>query len=34
MIEQGYAWPYMGETKVKDFAALAQQKEKAKNASK
>jgi len=23
MIEDGYAWPYMGETKVKDFVALA-----------
>ena len=23
MIEDGYAWPYMGETKVKDFEALA-----------
>ena len=23
MIEHGYAWSYMGETKVKDFAALA-----------
>lgn len=23
MIEDGYAWGYMGETKVKDFAALA-----------
>ncbi|NCV87213.1 MAG: nuclease [Oxalobacteraceae bacterium] len=34
MIEEGYAWPYMGETKVKDFAILAQQREKAKNAKK
>jgi micrococcal nuclease len=24
MIEDGYAWNYMGETKVKDFAALAE----------
>ena len=24
MIEDGYAWGYMGETKVKDFAALAE----------
>ena len=23
MIEHGYAWSYMGETKVKDFAVLA-----------
>jgi len=23
MIEDGYAWGYMGETKVKDFEALA-----------
>lgn len=22
LIENGYAWPYMGDTKVKDFAAL------------
>ncbi len=28
MIEDGYAWGYLGETKVKDFAALAQQREK------
>jgi micrococcal nuclease len=34
MIEEGYAWPYMGETKIKDFAALAQQREKAQNAKK
>lgn len=32
MIEDGYAWGYLGDTKVKDFAALAAQKEKAKNA--
>ena len=24
MIEDGYAWSYMGETKIKDFAALAE----------
>jgi micrococcal nuclease len=24
MIEDGYAWDYMGETKIKDFAALAE----------
>lgn len=34
MIEEGYAWPYLGETKVKDFAALAQQREKSKNGRK
>ena len=28
MIEDGYAWGYMGETKVKDFAALASQRSK------
>ena len=28
MIEDGYAWGYMGETKVKDFAALAAQRKK------
>ena len=28
MIEDGYAWGYMGETKVKDFAALAVQRKK------
>jgi hypothetical protein len=22
MIDQGYAWSYMGDTKVKDFSAL------------
>ena len=32
MIEDGYAWGYLGDTKVKDFSALAQQREKAKNA--
>jgi micrococcal nuclease len=34
MIEEGYAWGYLGDTKVKDFAALAKQREKAKNAGK
>ena len=28
MIEDGYAWGYLGETKVKDFAALAAQRKK------
>ena len=28
MIQDGYAWGYMGETKVKDFAALAAQRSK------
>jgi len=28
MIEDGYAWHYMGETKVKDFAALAEKRKK------
>ncbi len=28
MIEDGYAWGYMGETKIKDFAALAAQRAK------
>lgn len=28
MIQDGYAWGYMGETKVKDFAALAAQRAK------
>lgn len=28
MIEDGYAWGYMGETKVKDFAALAEARKK------
>lgn len=30
MIEDGYAWGYLGDAKVKDFAALAQQREIAK----
>jgi micrococcal nuclease len=34
MIEDGYAWGYLGDTKVKDFAALAAQREKAKNVRK
>ena len=32
MIEDGYAWGYLGDTKVKDFALLAAQREKSKNA--
>lgn len=32
MIEDGYAWGYLGDTKVKDFALLAAQREKNKNA--
>jgi micrococcal nuclease len=28
MIEDGYAWGYMGETKVKDFAVLAEKRKK------
>lgn len=28
MIQDGYAWGYMGETKIKDFAALAAQRKK------
>ena len=28
MIEDGYAWSYMGETKVKDFAVLAEKRKK------
>jgi micrococcal nuclease len=28
MIQDGYAWGYMGETKIKDFAALAAQRAK------
>ena len=28
MIEDGYAWGYMGDTKVKDFEALAKQRKK------
>lgn len=31
MIEDGYAWGYLGETKVKDFDALIAQREKVKN---
>lgn len=31
MIEDGYAWGYLGDTKVKDFDALIAQREKAKN---
>jgi micrococcal nuclease len=34
MIEDGYAWGYLGETKIKDFAALAQQRELAKKKAK
>ena len=30
MIEDGYAWGYLGDTKVKDFSALAKQREIAK----
>ena len=32
MIEDGYAWGYLRDTKVKDFAVLAKQREKSKNA--
>jgi micrococcal nuclease len=32
MIEDGYAWGYLGDTKVKDFALLTAQREKSKNA--
>jgi len=28
MIEDGYAWPYMGEAKVKDFSVLAEKRKK------
>jgi micrococcal nuclease len=28
MIEDGYAWGYLGDTKVKDFATLAEQRKK------
>jgi hypothetical protein len=28
MIEKGYAWGYLGDTKVKDFDLLAQQRAK------
>ncbi|NBP55852.1 nuclease [bacterium] len=31
MIEDGYAWGYLGDTKIKDFAALKSQREKKKN---
>jgi len=31
MIEDGYAWGYLGDTKVKDFSVLAKQREKSKN---
>jgi micrococcal nuclease len=34
MIEDGYAWGYLGDTKVKDFAALGKQKEIAKKKAK
>ena len=34
MIEDGYAWGYLGDTKVKDFAALAKQREIAKKKAK
>lgn len=30
MIEDGYAWGYMGETKIKDFEALAKARQKSK----
>jgi micrococcal nuclease len=30
MIEKGYAWGYLGDTKVKDFEALAEAREKSK----
>ena len=30
MIDDGYAWGYMGETKIKDFSALAKQRAKSK----
>ena len=30
MINDGYAWGYMGETKIKDFSALAAQRERSK----
>lgn len=32
MIEDGYAWGYLGDAKVKDFALLAAQREKSKSA--
>ena len=34
MIEDGYAWGYLGDTKVKDFNALAKQREVAKKKAK
>jgi micrococcal nuclease len=34
MIEDGYAWGYLGDTKVKDFSALAKQREIAKQKAK
>ena len=34
MIEDGYAWGYLGDTKVKDFNALAKQREIAKRKAK
>jgi micrococcal nuclease len=34
MIEDGYAWGYLGDTKVKDFSALAKQREIAKKKAK
>jgi hypothetical protein len=30
MIEDGHAWGYMGETKIKDFEALAKARQKSK----
>jgi hypothetical protein len=30
MINDGYAWPYMGATKIKDFDALAKARAKSK----
>ena len=34
MIEDGYAWGYLGDTKVKDFSALSKQREIAKKKAK
>jgi len=34
MIEDGYAWGYLGETKIKDFSVLAKQRELAKKKAK
>lgn len=34
MIEDGYAWGYLGDTKIKDFVALSKQREKNKNGKK